>query len=1110
MIEGLRRHLPNLSVGYTTSPHLILALKTPQKKECLFVLLSLLSLVGCRSDTPSTLSETGRVTTPSGSPEVPRNLASPSTINPQIGLCPALHTARSLGSLPAGESQIHTLSGGGAHLFELEIEASEPFQVEVDQQGIDVYVALLGHHGIELLSSDNLTGNRGIERLSWWSEKSLHYRLLICAPHDEGARGTYLLSRAPVRRATARDHARIAAALAYREGHHLLRGAKATSARQAATSFQEALALWQESGDAQGMVHSLYYLGKIAREGPAGHHQALDYFESALERIDESQSPQLAAAILYEIGSLHQESGELSQAANLFTRALPLLQKSGVLPFEATVANELGFLHVRSGLAAQALPHYRHALEIWRRISNEVKEAQVLHNLGRSYFHLGDQEQARHHLEQALAIRQSLGRTDEQASTLTALGGVFSRLNKHRQAIESLSQALELRPDGPKSHGRVSTLVTLGVAYRRDGRIREALASYEKALTILRQTEDLRQEALVLNDLGWLHHSLGQADQAVDYFRQALPLFETTADPRWVTMTHCGLAFAERHRGNLLVAKTHIEKALERAEILRLLPASTKLQHTVFASMQSFYSFYVDLLMDLDEQFPRAGYATQALSASEHARARALLDALVESDAGSPFLVSSELRRQELRLEREIQQRGSLRRRLIEDSPNGPQHMAAEEALRELFAEYDALHQLIRMENPRYASFVEPRVLPPEVIQRELLDSETLLLEYKLGAERSFLWAVTEDTVQSFQLPPQSTIEEIARRVYRLLSHGGRRQVKTEIELAKLSEIVLGPVADLLGARRLLIVNDRALEYIPFAALPRPGALVGNQTRQPLLLEHEIVTLPSASVATVLRRQRLGRQSAPGWVAILADPVFQPDDPRVVTLATESTTEITTEITTDPPVAPSPVEGRSGPPVHREFTRLIYSSQEAKAVLEQVPEDLRFLATGFAANRATALSPRLSQYRILHFATHGDLDTEHPELSRLVLSLVDEEGKPQRGFLYAHEIYDLNLPADLVVLSACQTALGKEIRGEGLVGLTQGFLYAGASRVLVSLWNIDDQATATLMAHLYRHLLSEGQSPAAALRNAQLEIRQQKGWSSPFFWAGFILQGEWQ
>jgi CHAT domain-containing protein len=352
-------------------------------------------------------------------------------------------------------------------------------------------------------------------------------------------------------------------------------------------------------------------------------------------------------------------------------------------------------------------------------------------------------------------------------------------------------------------------------------------------------------------------------------------------------------------------------------------------------------------------------------------------------------------------------------------------------------------------------------------IRRAVLDGETLLLEYYLGEERSFLWAVTSTSLESFVLPGRATLETAARRAYELLpeSHLRTAAVPTGIVLEELSRLLLSPLGDrLAGLRRLLVVADGVLHYIPFAALPVAG--------MPLVAGHEIVTLPSASTAAVLRERRSGRRQAPAGVAVLADPVFI---------------------------------ARGGG-----FPRLPFTRREAEGILALAPAGRRLELLGAAASREAALGGGLARYRYVHFATHGILDTAYPELSGLVLSQVDRRGRPENGFLRAHEIADLRLAADLVVLSACRTALGREIRGEGLVGLTRAFLAAGAEGVMVSLWQVDDRATAELMRRFYRGILQEGLAPPAALRRAQISLWQERSWQAPSYWAGFALQGEWR
>jgi CHAT domain-containing protein len=275
---------------------------------------------------------------------------------------------------------------------------------------------------------------------------------------------------------------------------------------------------------------------------------------------------------------------------------------------------------------------------------------------------------------------------------------------------------------------------------------------------------------------------------------------------------------------------------------------------------------------------------------------------------------------------------------------------------------------------------------------------------------------------------------------------------------------------------------------------------------------HEIVTLPSASSLAALRRGT--RAAAPKLIAVVADPVFGADDPRVSRRSAASSAAAATGSATSSRAwatrALEPFVSDASDGTRASLARLPFSRAEALAVSSQVPKASLLQATDFDATLALATSGRLSDYRIVHFATHGLINTMRPELSGLALSLVDREGRTQDGFLRLNTIYNLRLSADLVVLSACQTALGKEVAGEGLVGLTRGFMYAGSRRVIASLWQVSDVATAELMKKFYTAMLQQGLLPAAALRRAQLQMAADVRWASPYFWAGFVLQGDWQ
>lgn len=385
-----------------------------------------------------------------------------------------------------------------------------------------------------------------------------------------------------------------------------------------------------------------------------------------------------------------------------------------------------------------------------------------------------------------------------------------------------------------------------------------------------------------------------------------------------------------------------------------------------------------------------------------------------------------------------------------------------------------------------------------------LLDPGTVLLEYSLGEERSVLWVIGAGGLRSFILPPQREIEDLARRAYEEL-----RTVEPGFDhrpdaVEALSRKVLGPAwSEVAGARRLVIVPDGALHLLPFGALPVPGSGQSWDAPgwNPLLEDKEVVYVPSVTTLALQRERLERRPPAAKFAAVLADPVFAADDPRLTGLSAASRNPSSAEDLT------RGEEIRGLLPV---FERLPSSEKEAEAIKDLALPGQVWTALGLAASRKAVLSGEIHPYRVVHFATHGIADSRNPELSGLVLSLVDANGRPQEGFLGLSDVYELDLAADLVVLSGCQTALGKEVRGEGVMGLTRGFLYAGVPRVVASLWKVQDRTTAELMTRFYRAMWKDQKSPAAALREAQQSLRREPRYRDPYSWAGFILQGDWR
>jgi CHAT domain-containing protein/Tfp pilus assembly protein PilF len=932
----------------------------------------------------------------------------------------------------AGAAAESSMARGETHVYLLDLAAGTFADLAVDQRGVDVAVTVDGPDGRRLATSDSHFGARGAEPVPVIAERSGRYRLEVRPSGLLERSGKYEVRLAALRPATSRDRGLVAAERLFARAEAL----PADRPDEAIALYRQALALNRALG----------------REREVGW-------------------------ILVDLGRTCFYRGDSRQALASYLQALALNQRLGERWEQAATLQNLGKVYSSQGETEQARRHYSRALVLWRELGDRINEARTRASLGYLYQSVGDLQQALDQLEPALAVFESEGLQGDLAGALTTLGDTYSRKGEGRQGIDALERALAIQRRIHDTGGEARTLNDLGWAYILLHDWRHVRECFAQARTLYRQAGDQPAEAVALANVAWADAEAGRSQAAVATFSQALPLLAAFGDRNAEAGALLGLAKARRRSGDLTGARTAVAAGIERVESLRGTSVSQEIRAAFLASKQELYAFEIDLLMEMDRRQPGAGWAAQALAAAERARARVLLDLLAESGA--------DLRRG---VDPTLLARVDAAQRRVNAAERRP---TDERELRQVLAEADEAQAALRLASPAYAALTQPRPLSVPEIQRQVLDGDTLLLEYQLGRERSFLWAVTPEGLAAFDLPPRAEIEEAARRGYERLVHSREilAQEPAAESRAELSQLLLQPVAGLLGRKRLLIVPDGALHYLPFAALPRPG------TSEPLVAGHEIVTSPSASALAVARRELAGRQPAPGTLAVVADPVFDAGDPRVrrgsvVTVAARR--------------GPLPEGGDR-------FQRLGYSQDEAAALLSLVPPDRRLSALGFTASRETVLSGELGRYRIVHFSTHGVLDAEHPELSRLALSQVDEQGRPRPdGFVRAHEIYGLRWAADLVVLSACQTALGQEIRGEGLVGLTRGFQYAGARAVLVSLWEVDDEATAELMRRFYGEMLEHGQSPAAALRTAQETLRRQPEWQAPYYWAGFILQGDWR
>ena len=811
-------------------------------------------------------------------------------------------------------------------------------------------------------------------------------------------------------------------------------------------------------------------------------------------------------------------SGELDKAEKRLSEASILAEKLAPTSYQRTlILANFGVLFEDRGELDRAEEYYLRALaDEERYFSNSLYLAQTLTALGTLSHQRGDFAGAEAYYRRALTLAGKLdGDSLDVAEILSDLSECVLERNDPVKAEEYQKRALSIREKMvPGGLASASSLAGLGKIARIRGDLAKAEEYYQQALAIATKVEAPARELarLIIGEAEVLRdrHDFPKAEEL---YRQALGIIEKVAPESMdYGETLADLAGTVRHDGKLDVAAQLYRKALGALEKKTAYLTDATEQRSRYRARQSrYYHEYADVLLQQGER-------EVAFEVLEGSRARTLFEMLAQAHVDIAQGADLATRERERKLRQSFNAKSEYRMRLV-NAPHTDQQLAGVDIeIGDLLLQYQQVEAQLRAGSPDYAALTQPQALRVADVQK-LLGANTLLLEYSLGEDRSYVWAVTESSLVAYELPKRVEIEKAARRVHDLVtfrngstqSEGPADPTKAEKEYwlaaKRLSRIVLGPVAGMLDGKRLLIVSDGALQYIPFSALPTPGS--GNDA-VPLVVKHEIVNLPSASVLAELRRQRMGRPKAPFMVAVLADPVFDPKDERIkaavekLTSSFGSSTQRPSDLTRSADDLGLTRNGKLY------LNRLLYTRNEADAVMAVTPPGKGMEALDFRASRAMATSAALAQYRIVHFATHGMLNNKHPELSGLVLSLVNKQGRAQNGFLKLQDIYNLKLPVDLVVLSGCETGLGEEVRGEGLIGLTRGFMYAGATRVVASLWSVSDMATARLMADFYKAMEHDDMRPAAALRIAQIRMWRQKQWSSPYYWAAFQIQGEWQ
>jgi CHAT domain-containing protein/Tfp pilus assembly protein PilF len=982
---------------------------------------------------------------------------------------------------PGQKQQERPLAEKETHPYLIHLEAGEYIRVAAEQRGVDLTLRLLSPSGELITEMDSPTGDRGAERVSEVAFAAGDYRFEVVGNKGTSP-GKYEIRIEEKRAATEADRRRVEGERTFLEGEELRRQHKE---EEAIARYERAQALWKEAGDLEGQARALYSIGWMNEhlehldEAVRLCTLAADLYQQASDTTGQAQALNRSGRVLFRLGSFEEAQRRLEEAVRLF-------HANADSEGEDEALHNLANVHNQGGRFEQAVDTYQQLLTVWRGKGDRGKEATTLLALGVLYLEHGKLAEARDNFESALRIAETIGDRFQTAEILSDLGELDLREERLTEARAQNEKALTLFRDLGDRRNQAITLNSLGLVLLKAGDQGGAQARFSEALALHLALGDAQGEAMVTANLGRVALTQGDAHRALGLGTDALKGFKKLGDRRGLSFAHYVLAQALLKLGEPDQALHEIEASLGLAERQRTETASLDVRAFYFATRQHYWELYIDILMRLDQLHPNQGFAEKAFEADERRRARSLLDALTEVRAEARKGADPALLREE----------DEVRRRL--------ERATRPEETDELLARLDRVRTRMRQASPHLARIEGSEPLSLAEIRKRLLDTDTLLLVYSLGEERSFLWKVTRSTFGSFSLPGREPIETAAWRsrdvlAQRLPQGSNLRQTA----LADLADLVLKPVvADLPKYRRLLIVADGALQRVPFAALPDP-AVAPVQGRQPFLIEgHPIIYLPSASVGATLRKERhLGPLRGPGpLIAVLADPVFDASDSRV-----------------------HPSTGAPRPEADRgalsrsmrdvgmsQLDRLLYTRKEAEAIQSLWRPGEVLPVFDFAASRDVLKDDRWLQAPILHFATHSLLDDRQPALSGLVFSQVDPDGTPRTdGFLRLLDIYGLSLKADLVVLSACETGVGKEMRGEGLLGITRGFMSIGVPQMVVSLWKVEDQATAELMGRFYKEYF-DGKRPPEALQKAQKSMLLDPHWSDPALWAGFIFLGDYE
>lgn len=1086
-----------------------------------------------------------------------------------VALCAAASFAqdRSLTNAPSvpshtpmlvpGSPKKGTLAPHETITFALAVHAGLYNEVRVQQIAGMTQSFLIGVDGHEPLPHFNDGGTGSVERIPFIPKKSGPVYLRI-ESRERHAVATFQVTCLPERVPLPRDKDVVEAESAlteaeyarHRTGFHTV--PKAQSPTYMLALYDRAYRLAAEASDVGLERQSLIGKARYQIFDSAEYQQGVRTARQATELPSVGGDPDQQALAWKTLASALAFAGRYQESIAASARAIALYKKTGDLYWQGIVLGNLADSYREIGDTESALKAADDALQLARQLSDDYGVAYTQAAIGEIYQERGQYQQALDAYDAALATANIVHYPQVEGEVRNDMGQVYFHLGDWERAKRAYLAALPVLQKDSDGIGEIGALDHLGEIEMQAGDMDGALRYFRKGLARAQGQKLVREETFLEIDMAracmqtrcvkdplWtlsqarreaekIHQMDGEAaayaaigdvlgmrqedSKAVRAYVQSETLWQKIPNPTELAAVEAAMARLDARRDRLQVAKAEIFRAMDAIESSRVHINSDALRTSYFTSRHSYYDTAIDILMLLDSMSPHQGFAEQAWAVAERGRARTLLDELQEGGVVDAFAPEKKSRQQAAALEVKLDEAEGELSRIGASPADIARAEKLQRNIHNMLLEADQLQAHIRASDPSYRAVLERGRTAPDSLRRSVLRDDTALVEYWLGDAQSYLWTVTPSGIRSYQLPPRKALDGLvyafqqsilARGKYPTdedLQAGLLRIQKSEAHFStqsqRLASILLpGPLPD--KVHRLLIVADGSLLSVPFAALKLPS---GNaETSKYLIEQYDLVYEPSESTAAALVARR-AQHSGGARIAIFADPVYTITDGRVQPRDARQ----------DAPAPQTRVLRQSSLESLSTLPRLPGSRKEAAAIAQIAGAPNTSMFLGFAASRKNVEAIDWKTYAAAHFATHAIVDTRHPEFSGIVLSMVRPNGAPADGVLWLHDIYRLDMPVSLVSLSGCETADGKSIPGEGINGLARAFLYAGARSVIGTLWNVDDSSSSELMQDFYRAFLTQHRTAAAALRAAQLHVMSDGDHQDPYYWAGFILEGDWQ